>query len=749
MGALVEVEMLGPLEVRVDGRPVNLGGARARLLLCRLLVDRGHVVSDGRLRDDVWGDRETSDAVLKVTVSRLRSALGPAADALRRERQGYVLVRSDLAVDEDRFDALVAEARSSADPLAAIDLYDRALRLWRGEPFADVDDGDALRTSVERLRRQRLLVEEERAESLLAAGRHREVVAELEAACLAQPDRERLAMALARALYRSGDQVGALAALRRTERHLRTELGLTPSGPFRQLELAVLEHDLDVLGGPVAGDAGDEGAVLRTDIEVAGRAADAMVSVGAPEEAVRLALRSVESARRLGDAGVLVRSLARLGRLLSLAERGGEVGGVLDEAAALARRSGDHVGLAQVAIARFGLGVSVADPDALLATLAEPLAGLPVDAPATVDLLCAAVHQLGYTVNSPAADALLQRAERLAERVADARAHAVARAARAVLAPLRRASVVEQQHLAQEAIDAAEATADPGLRVLALHGRARALMEAGRIDDLAAMLDDFALAARRSHYPFAWLRSHLLANAVDLARGDLDGLEERIVWTMGYGTRLGVASALETTGVQLMVCMLEQARYDEVLAAVVSRPDGASPTARAAGALLVALRGDVVAAVAALDADPNDDEPASPRATYAAEAAALARSVGHAARFAGQLAAVPGRFATFGHATVAVGPTDRARGLALSVVGRHDEAVAALDAALELSRAGGARLWADRSAIDLAGVLVTRRAGGDGDRARQLLDDVRSSPCVAASARLAAELARADALVGS
>lgn len=742
--------MLGPLEVRVDGRPVNLGGARSRLLLCRLLVDRGHVVSDGRLRDDVWGDRETSDAVLKVAVSRLRSALGPAADALRRERQGYLLVRSDVAVDEDRFDALVAEARSSADPLAAADLYDRALRLWRGEPFADVDEGDAIRTAVERLRRQRQLVEEERAESLLTAGRHREVVAELEAACLEHPDRERLAMALARALYRSGDHVGALAALRRTERHLRTELGLTPSGPFRELEHAVLEHDLGVLGVPVAGDADDEGAALRTDIEVAGRAADAMVSVGAPDEGVRLALRAVESARRLGDSGVLVRSLARLGRLLSLAERGGEVGAVLDEAAALARRSGDHAGLAQVAIARFGLGVSVADPDALLATLAEPLAGLPIDAPETVDLLCAAVHQLAYTVNSPGADALLQRAERLADRVADARAHAVARAARAVLAPLRRATVAEQQRLAQDAVDAAEGSVDPGLRVLALHGRARALMEAGRIDDLAAMLDDFGLAARRSHYPFAWLRSHLLANAVDLARGELEGLEERIVRTLGYGMRLGVASAPETAGVQLIACMLEQERYDEVQAAVVSRPDGASPTARAVGALLAALRGDVVAAVAALDAllsDPAGHEPALPQVTYAAEAAALAGSAGHAARFAGALAASSGRFATFGHATVAVGPVDRARGLALSAAGRHDEAVAALDAAFELSQAGGARLWADRSAIDLAGVLVARGAGGDGDRARRLLDGVRPSPCLAASARLAAELTRADALV--
>ena len=49
----VEFRVLGPLEVRVDGRSVPLGAAKQRLVLAALLADANAVVSVDRLVDIV------------------------------------------------------------------------------------------------------------------------------------------------------------------------------------------------------------------------------------------------------------------------------------------------------------------------------------------------------------------------------------------------------------------------------------------------------------------------------------------------------------------------------------------------------------------------------------------------------------------------------------------------------------------------------------------------------------------------
>jgi DNA-binding SARP family transcriptional activator len=49
--AQVRFGILGPLEVEVDGRPVDAGTPKQRALLAMLLVARGQVVSLDRLID--------------------------------------------------------------------------------------------------------------------------------------------------------------------------------------------------------------------------------------------------------------------------------------------------------------------------------------------------------------------------------------------------------------------------------------------------------------------------------------------------------------------------------------------------------------------------------------------------------------------------------------------------------------------------------------------------------------------------
>ena len=77
----MEYRILGPLEVRQDGRPLGLGGDKQRALMAILVLHRGEVVSSDQLIDGLWGERPPPTALkaLQVHVSRLRRALGQDA----------------------------------------------------------------------------------------------------------------------------------------------------------------------------------------------------------------------------------------------------------------------------------------------------------------------------------------------------------------------------------------------------------------------------------------------------------------------------------------------------------------------------------------------------------------------------------------------------------------------------------------------------------------------------------------------
>jgi len=91
-----EVELAG-IELRVQGSCLVLGDRverltpRERALLEVLLVSRGAVVSKQVLSERAWDD-PAGDHAVEVTVNRLRTKLGPAANALEtRNRRGYRL----------------------------------------------------------------------------------------------------------------------------------------------------------------------------------------------------------------------------------------------------------------------------------------------------------------------------------------------------------------------------------------------------------------------------------------------------------------------------------------------------------------------------------------------------------------------------------------------------------------------------------------------------------------------------------
>ncbi|HEX7306382.1 AfsR/SARP family transcriptional regulator [Lentzea sp.] len=254
----MKFNVLGALEVDAGAEPVRLGSAKLRTLLAVLLCSGREPASVDRLLDALWGAAPPRTAAenLRGYVHQLRRALGDPARVEHRP-PGYVLrVRAD-ELDSARFEDLVERGRTAfaaGDLEAASVLLRQGLALWRGTPFAGLDEVDLLRDEAARLLERKQTALEARIEVDLALGRHHDVVAELSRLVALHPLRERVRGQLMLALYRSGRQSDALAVAREGHQLLVAELGLEPGPALRKLEQAILTADpaLDLMAvGPV------------------------------------------------------------------------------------------------------------------------------------------------------------------------------------------------------------------------------------------------------------------------------------------------------------------------------------------------------------------------------------------------------------------------------------------------------------------------------------------------------------------
>lgn len=249
-------QVLGHFEVLVDGHAVPLGGTRQRLVLAALVANANAVVSADRLIDIVWGDGQPDSALstLQKYVYRLRGSLG---DRIMTRPPGYFLRLEAGESDASRFESLLAEATrlTTAGELSdAIATSDTALGLWRGPAWAEFADLEFARAEVARLEGLRATAIDERTEVALAAGRHAEMVGELEGTVTRYPLRERPRAQLMLALYRSGRHADALRAYDAFRRYLGDEVGLEPSASLAQLADAITlqKPELDSVPPPGA-----------------------------------------------------------------------------------------------------------------------------------------------------------------------------------------------------------------------------------------------------------------------------------------------------------------------------------------------------------------------------------------------------------------------------------------------------------------------------------------------------------------
>ena len=217
---VLRVGVLGPVTAWYGDQELPVGQPRQQAVLGILAMRANRVISRGELVDAVWGQDPPASAEggiytyvagLRRIIEPNRSLRGPGR-VLVSSGAGYVLHLVPGQPDAVSFEQHLGRARQlrkGGDPAGAVAALNSALGLWRGIAFAGVP-GPFAETERVRLGELRSTAAEERADVLLALGRHEEVVPDLTAMVADHPLRERMRGLLMIALYRSGRHAEAL-----------------------------------------------------------------------------------------------------------------------------------------------------------------------------------------------------------------------------------------------------------------------------------------------------------------------------------------------------------------------------------------------------------------------------------------------------------------------------------------------------------------------------------------------------------
>ncbi|EGG46351.1 AfsR-like regulatory protein [Streptomyces griseoaurantiacus M045] len=252
---MLDIRLLGPVEVWADGRRAPLGGTRPLAVLSALVVHLGEVLSTERLVDCVWDDEApaTAGALVATHVSVVRRALATVGEAgvIRTRPPGYVAALPPSGIDARRFEELLASGRATAGrgrPEEAAELLSEALGLWRGREALEGLGQSFARIEAARLTELRLTGQEDHVDLLLALGHADRTIAPLLTQVADHPLRERPRAQLMTALFRTGRVSDALLTYQEAREVLREELGVDPGPELRALHRAVLTNDPALLG---------------------------------------------------------------------------------------------------------------------------------------------------------------------------------------------------------------------------------------------------------------------------------------------------------------------------------------------------------------------------------------------------------------------------------------------------------------------------------------------------------------------
>lgn len=248
----LELGLLGPLRMSVDGALVPLGTPKQRAVLAMLLTNRNNPVGVDRLIAALWDESPPPGARASIHsyVSNLRKLLSGAGidprAVLVAAPPGYRLDIPDAACDLGRF---IAEKTAGVHAAAtgrfeqASQHLSAALREWRGPVLEDLQDFRFVDTLTPSLAEEKVLTHTAKAEAEIACGRAFTVIIDLEALTQEHPYREQLWAQLMTAYYLSDRQSDALATYRRVQKSLADDLGIDPGPNLRALNDRILRQE--------------------------------------------------------------------------------------------------------------------------------------------------------------------------------------------------------------------------------------------------------------------------------------------------------------------------------------------------------------------------------------------------------------------------------------------------------------------------------------------------------------------------
>jgi YVTN family beta-propeller protein len=243
---VIELRLLGHLEVLADGQLVQVPRGLERAVLAMLAINAGRPVSIDRLTDQLWEGEPPQNAAksVQIYVSRLRKSLGN--EHIETTTAGYMLRLDPGAIDIARFEALLDDGKDALERenfAEAKRTLSNALALWRGDALGDFRFATFAQDEIRRLEELRNIAEADYVDAQLALGDADGAVPRLRRLIGAQPLWERPRAQLMLALYRLGRQAEALELYRASRADLDRELGIEPSADLVELHRRILNKD--------------------------------------------------------------------------------------------------------------------------------------------------------------------------------------------------------------------------------------------------------------------------------------------------------------------------------------------------------------------------------------------------------------------------------------------------------------------------------------------------------------------------
>ncbi len=473
-------------------------------------------------------------------------------------------------------------------------------------------------------------------------------------------------------------------------------------------------------------------------ISYAKRAGDAALEALAPDDAVRYFSQALELAAHTAS----VDPLTRIDLLIGLGTGQRQAGiaafrETLLEAARMAKHIGATGRLVAAVLANnrgFFSALGTIDTDRV-EMLEAALASLPAaDSSNRAKLLARLCSELAFGPLDRRL-ALARESRAMARRVDDGATTVQVQFDSG--APLRIPSTLEDQLEAEhEAIQLADRLDDP---VLKLWARAQAVIEETRATEFELASDHMTqltdLARRLQQPMWLWYGTYLRA-AQALLHGETSEAEELASAALEIGTASGQPDAVIFYGTQLMGIRLQQGRMAELVQLIADVADQTPgvPTYRGVLAAAYLQAGDtessrqlVEAASVESFALPMDTAWLDGIVMYARPTIEL-RITSVAEQIVGLLAPYHAQVPFNG--LIPQEPVAMFLGGLSTVVGRYDDAAAYFTEAAEFNRRGGMH-FADAETSMLWGQMLRIRNGpGDGDRARELLEQGRESAAV-------------------